>query len=134
LFFDELESRAQQEHLVNPNEIEPGGNAAGRARRSQKTKQLCRQVEHALAQALASSFENELLELSILEVNPAPDASRLAVLVSLPRRSTTTPRAADEALERAAGWLRSEIASAITRKRVPELTFVVVPQPPQVQA
>ena len=114
---------------MKPNDIEPTGGgaaAAGRSRRLQKTKQLCRQVEHALVHALASSVEGELLELSILEVNPAPDASRLAVLVSLPRTSRTTPQKVHEALDRAAGWLRSEVASAITRKRAPELTFIVV--------
>ena len=34
---------------------------------------------------------------------------------------------AAEALQRAGGWLRSEVAQAITRKRVPSLLFRIVP-------
>jgi ribosome-binding factor A len=107
--------------------------ARGTPRREQKTLQLCRQVEQAISQALAASSEPALLDMTVDSVRPAPDAARLAVLLALSSRSTTRPPEVYAALERATGWLRSEVASAITRKRAPELTYVVLVDPGEVR-
>jgi ribosome-binding factor A len=90
-----------------------------------KQRQLCRQVQEAVGQALAA-LDDSILQIAwVMDVEPAPDASRLAVFVRAPAGA---PR--DEVLsrlEKIAGYLRSEVAGAITRKRAPTLTFRVLP-------
>ena len=56
---------------------------------------------------------------------PAPDAGRLAAQVSAGSLATVSDVAA--ALAAARGHLRGELASALARKRTPELVFEVVP-------
>lgn len=56
-------------------------------------------------------------------MDPAPDAARLAVTVELPKDGN--PGEALARLEGARGLLREIIASAIHRKRVPDLVFRV---------
>ncbi len=94
-----------------------------------KALQLCSQIRDALDVALAAECGDPLLQaLSVIDVQPAPNSARLLVMLRLP-----TDTSADEVtahLSRAAGKLRCEVATAITRKQVPELAFCVVsPQP-----
>ena len=56
------------------------------------------------------------------EVSPAPDCGRLLVHVLIP--AGLSCRRCDGALGRDTPRLRSEVASAITRKRAPEMCFV----------
>ena len=84
-----------------------------------KSKQVCREVFRVLAQA--EPGDPCLLGMSILEVVPAPDASRLAVRVAL--APGTDVKEAMAALARWKGGLRGEIAQALQRKRTPELVF-----------
>jgi ribosome-binding factor A len=84
-----------------------------------KARQLCRQV--------AESLDALLGELAVVSVEPAPDAATLLVTVA----SRSSSPSVDPALilgwlDRASGWLRSEVASAITRKRAPLLIYRVV--------
>lgn len=88
-----------------------------------KERQLCRQVQEAVAEALASFDDETLNESWVAGVEPAPDASRLLVLVQIPRGASAD--VAREHLARATGSIRSEVAHAITRKRVPVLVFQV---------
>ncbi|AUX22914.1 hypothetical protein SOCEGT47_034300 [Sorangium cellulosum] len=100
-----------------------GGTAARKAQR--KERQLCRQVQEAVSDALAALRDDVLQDVWVMDVEPAPDASRLAVIV---RGGPSSPP--DEVvarLERVAGYVRSEVAAAITRKRAPTLTFQVLP-------
>jgi ribosome-binding factor A len=93
-----------------------------------KARQLCRQVAEVLDSLLAGHSGDDLLqELAVVAVEPAPDASRLLVTVSL-RPSAIPPDLAAilTNLDRASGWLRSEVASAITRKRAPLLVYRIV--------
>ncbi|MDC3959858.1 ribosome-binding factor A [Polyangium jinanense] len=90
-----------------------------------KERQLCRQVQEAVSEALAGLEDDVLLEVWVADVEPAPDAGRLAVLVQAPRG--TSPEEVAARLEKVAGYLRAEVASAITRKRVPTLIFRVLP-------
>ena len=90
-----------------------------------KERQLCRQVQEAISEALASLHDDILSEVWVCSVEPAPDASRLAILV---RTSKDAPiEIVKERLTKIAGYLRTEVAAAITRKRVPVLTFEVFP-------
>jgi len=86
-----------------------------------KCKQVCREVYRVLAQAVPG--DPCLDGMIVLEVVPAPDASRLAILVELaPGTNVDEARAA---LSRWKGGLRAEIAQALQRKRTPELVFEV---------
>lgn len=78
-----------------------------------------------LQEVLADCGDPLLQSLTVLEVEPAPDASRL--LVTLASDESSSPHAGFERLHehlaRASGHLRSEVASAITRKRAPVLVY-----------
>ena len=91
-----------------------------------KASQLCRQAMQALALALADSSDDLLRELTVISVDPAPDASRLLVTVTPAASSAgVSPGEILARLNTASGWLRREVASAITRKRAPELMFTL---------
>jgi ribosome-binding factor A len=93
-----------------------------------KERQLCRQVQEAVSIALAGLDDSVLLDAWVMDVEPSPDAGRLAVLVQAPRDASLEDVAAR--LEKVTGYLRAEVAFAITRKRAPTLTFrVLLPEP-----
>jgi ribosome-binding factor A len=86
-----------------------------------KTQQLCREVRDALSISLAALDDEALAEAWVAEVLPGADSSHLRVVVV----TTADLEATYEALRRAAGLLRSEVAAAISRKRTPLLSFEV---------
>ena len=89
----------------------------------QKTHQLCRQVQRALNLALAA--DGALDEVFVVCVSAASGCGRLVAHVAVPGN-----RPASTALEelRARGpQLRAIVAGYISRKRAPELIFVVAP-------
>ncbi len=93
-----------------------------------KAHQLAKQVGAIVDGLLAGSTTDPILTgLTIISVEPAPDAATLLVTVD---RSTGSdpihPEIILAHLNRAAGWLRSEVATAITRKRAPLLVYQVV--------
>jgi ribosome-binding factor A len=99
-----------------------------KAKSGHKARQLCQQVLEVLDALLASEGgDDRLLDLAVVAVEPAPDASRLLVTVS-PRPSPDPPEPFEilASLDRASGRLRFEVASAITRKRAPLLAYRVV--------
>lgn len=101
---------------------DPGG---GPQRADRKERQLCRQVQEAIGEALSALEDEVLSEVYVCAVEPAPDASRLAVILRAP--ASVPPDLAGERLARVSGYLRSEVAAAITRKRTPTLIFEVLP-------
>ncbi len=99
------------------------GNASSRRQAERKTQQFCRQVQRALNFALADrGVCGGIDALFVEEVTPAPDCGRLLVHVLVPGGLPVAD--VMMALAREAPRLRSEVASAITRKRAPELCFV----------
>ncbi len=98
---------------------------------SRKGRQLGRQVAETLDAVLAGDTRDAILSgLRIVSVTPAPDASRLLVTVALRppfEREPVEPAEILARLDRASGWLRTEIASAVTRRKVPVLSFQVAP-------
>lgn len=102
-----------------------GDSISGDRRTERKERQLCRQVHEALGEALATVGDPALWDVWIESVEPAPDASRLAVIVRCPPDSD--PSHIEERLARVAGRLRTEVAQAITRKRAPTLHYEVLP-------
>jgi hypothetical protein len=110
---------------------------AGRDRvPNRKALQLCGQVARTLAGVFGECGDPVLRDLLVESVVPAPNSSRLLVTVSLPSQvlgmteeaSADRVRRVNEHLERAHGLLRAEAATAIHRRRTPDLLFrVVVP-------
>jgi len=104
--------------------------AEGQTHDDRKTRQLCKQVLRTLSFVLAGECRDEVVsELVVHSVVPAPDSSRL--LVTLEPAPHAPPVASDEILarlQRAYPFLRQEVAAAVSRRKVPELTFEVVPR------
>jgi ribosome-binding factor A len=104
-----------------------GGSTFGRLssgrQAERKTRQFCRQVQRALNLALAQRHVDDgLNDLFVEDVSPAPDCGHLLVHVVVPPERPVAGSL--NSLRRDARRLRSEVAAAITRKRVPELSFV----------
>jgi ribosome-binding factor A len=113
----------RDDDCVDPREyFKPTANHG----RQRKTRQLCSQVAQALALILSSEFDDDLLlGLTVLAVEPAPNESQL--LVTLQSDAETNLRNAIlTRLVQATGFLRAEVAAAITRKRAPQLVFQVI--------
>ncbi|MGO9600918.1 MAG: ribosome-binding factor A [Isosphaeraceae bacterium] len=93
-----------------------------------KAVQLCHQVAETLEEVLADCGDTVLQALRVLDVEPAPDATRLLVTVGVEglSKEKVDPDRVHDHLSRASGHLRSEVASAITRKRTPVLVYRLV--------
>ena len=105
---------------------DPSHTDSRRRVRERKTAQLCSQAQRALG----SVIQNELLDadlsgLAVVDVRPHPDAGRLLVVLSAPPGFAFEH--AKETLEGAGGRLRRALGRAICRKRVPLLSFAVLP-------
>lgn len=102
-------------------------DAAGRPDR--KTGQLCREVLRSLTETLGACADPVLCELTVLAVEPAPDASRVLALIGLPARRPGDPApdalAITRLLNERRGMFRADIAAALQRKRTPDLLFLV---------
>jgi len=97
-------------------------------REDRKTLQLCRQVQRALSLALGGEVADDLLREAYVEsVEPMGDAGQLLVRVTVPPGAAGSPPAVSERLATLAPRLRAIVAGEICRKRVPVLSFVVVP-------
>lgn len=102
------------------------GGSSARSRRAQiKDAQLCTAVAETVSLVLAGSDSDLLLSAYVMEVLPAPDASRLLVRVEVPPDLDLD--AVHDALTRALPLLRDEIASSVARKKTPTLLFEVRP-------
>ncbi|WP_422927710.1 ribosome-binding factor A [Singulisphaera sp. PoT] len=116
----------QPEDGIDPREwVRQSGS---RQKIKRKALQLCEQVAETIAEVLAADARDDVLRnLQVVEVVPAPDASRLlvTVLVDPPSREAT-PEVVLERLSHASGRLRSEVAQAITRRRAPVLAYSVL--------
>jgi len=97
-------------------------------REDRKTLQLCRQVQRAVALALPGDCADERLsDLYVESVEPMGGPGQLLVRVTLPPDAGVSPGEVMERLAAYAPRLRAIVAREISRKRVPALTFVVLP-------
>ena len=106
----------------------------GQNKEHHKAKQLCRQVAETLDQILSGEASDDALRgLRVADVLPAPDTSRLLVTLLVDCDPVTFNRALiEERLAQCKGRLRSEVASAITRRKAPTLVFEVIgPESPR---
>jgi ribosome-binding factor A len=91
-----------------------------------KAWQVCRQVAETLDAVLADCGDGVLQCLRVASIEPFPDASRLLVTVEFVDGRLQHMADAQRALEhlhRASGHLRSEVATAVTRRRAPLLVY-----------
>lgn len=99
--------------------------ADDRSKPDRKLRQLCQQVAHTLQLALGALPHAEMLAgVYVEKVVPGPHAGRLRAVVTVPdpqRRAEIAHTFAEHSRR-----LRSEVATAITRRRAPELVFEFV--------
>jgi len=96
-------------------------------KQDRKVQQLCRQVQRALMYVLPGDIADPMLqEVMVESVRPAPDATRLLVVLATSRRACDVPEILRR-LDLVRARMRAEVASAITRKRAPELAFQILP-------
>ncbi len=112
------------------------GRPAGRVE-NRKALQLCSQIAETLTLVLSGECHDDLMrDLLVESVVPFPTASRLLVtLIPAISASNAPLERYLEHLERYKGLLRSEVASAINRRKVPDLVFRILPaDDPRLQA
>jgi ribosome-binding factor A len=113
-----------QDDEVDPR-LDRREGASGTFRR--KARQLCAQVARTLNGVLAECGDDVLRELLVESVVPSPNTLRLLVTV-VPCSAIEVSQVLQH-LERARGRLRSETATAIHRRRAPDLSFRVAVHP-----
>lgn len=97
--------------------------AMARSRSDRKLRQLCGQVAQTLNLVLSGSSDEVLSGLYVSAVDPAPNSGRLMVTVSAGPAGPTDPAEVLGHLDHAAGRLRAEVASAVSRRKVPHLVY-----------
>ncbi|WP_254513554.1 ribosome-binding factor A [Anatilimnocola floriformis] len=110
---------------VDPRHL---ARAGGEQTDRRKAWQLCSQVRDSLRLILGTAVNERLQALDVREVLPAPNESQLLVLLTSndPLDEQERQEVLD-ALGAAAGWLRAEVATSITRKRAPRLELQLLP-------
>jgi ribosome-binding factor A len=100
-------------------------------RTDRKDWQLCRQVSESLGYVLSGECRDAALSgLIIDQVVPAPDSHRLLVTIHpYAPDEDFNPERVLERLQQSLGWLRSEVARSISRRKVPDLVFQVIVHP-----
>lgn len=86
---------------------------------------MCAQVHDAIAFALGEVHDPVLLDLVLDRVEPMPDENH--VLVGFQDPAGHGVVAAMAALDQARGFLRAAVAAAVQRRKVPQLSFTLVP-------
>jgi hypothetical protein len=90
--------------------------------------QLCAQVRRALHGVIPLPGSAEFDGLVVEHVQPDPDATRLRVVISVPPSCPLSIPVLKRRFGGLAGYIRSEAAAQINRKRVPLLSFEFVPR------
>jgi ribosome-binding factor A len=109
-------------------EFHPDAGAELPAQARRKQQQLCRQVEERLGLVLAGEVDDPLLQdLWVVDVAPEPGGGRMVVRLARAPGTREVPAAALlPRLDALRPFLRGEIATAIHRKRTPDLVFQIV--------
>jgi ribosome-binding factor A len=89
-------------------------------------------VQSSLSQEVSLLFRGELSDprlegvmLTSFELTPDGRLARIGYSLT-PEAAASGPRAVQEALERASGYLRSQLALHLNLKRVPQLRFIYI--------
>ncbi len=93
-------------------------------RSDKRDRQLAAQVKRRLDLSLPEMLLRfDIARCEVESVEPAPDASRLLVVIGVDADRVHTAR---DALAQINGRLRFEVSRAVCRKKTPELSFTVV--------
>jgi ribosome-binding factor A len=95
--------------------------------KNRKALQLCGQVAETLALVLADSGDAVLQNLLVQSVRPWPTSARVLVTVTPAAGYGVDAQTVAAHLEAARQRLRTEVAAAVHRRKVPELLFRVAP-------
>lgn len=125
----DLCARLYDDDGIDPRAVKLAERREALSKPSSKDLRLAKQIRTALEHALRSRAGDRVLAgLAVERVEPAPDATRFEVVLAPTGDGPLAPEGSILAhLRRLRGVLRAEIAAAITRKRVPELVFSIVP-------
>lgn len=96
----------------------------GRGRRLERVSDLLREVIAEIMRDLKEPALSEAALVSITEVRPAPDLGSASVLVSV-MGTPEQKKAVIEALGRAASYIRRELRSQVSLRKIPELRFTL---------
>jgi ribosome-binding factor A len=120
-------ARVDFEDGVDPRGTVPRHDRS-RRKQERKAQQLCKQAYQTLAITLNGQCGDPVLQdLSLVGVEATPDGSDLIVAVQLTTLDGQVGTSeVFERLARVRGFLRSELAAVITRKRAPELSFRIL--------
>ena len=118
---------------VSPLEIAKRGrkqsNSDNSNRSRYRLRQLCKQVQHGIDDAFLCDCCDPLLsELRTIHVKPISGSSALIATVVTKEHDPATITMIHERLKQGNGIIRSAVASVISRKRVPQIQFRVVPE------
>ncbi len=107
---------------VDPREFKKREQKRNYARRD---RQLCAEVRRCLDLVLPEiMIQSGISVCEVLSVNPAPDISRLMVVVGVDVEHLAV---ASQVLGLLKGRIRTDVAQAVHRKKAPDLSFEVVP-------
>jgi ribosome-binding factor A len=98
-------------------------------KQAQRTARLCKVIEQVAGSVLEELSADEVLRhCEVLGVVPGASRARIVIEVGM-RPSEHAPGilAVLQGLDNLSGRLRTEVARSINRKRVPVLTFNVIP-------
>jgi ribosome-binding factor A len=124
-----MKSRTNREPLPDGDEPDDIYFASRERSIDRKTRQFCAQVQRSLTFLLESECSDDCLHgLYVESVSPHPNASRLLVAL----RPWNHDCAYDlktvlVRLSEVKGYWRSEVGSAINRKKTPDLVFQILP-------
>jgi ribosome-binding factor A len=90
-----------------------------------KTLQLCGQVARTLRGVLPGCGDDVLRDLDVVAVTPAGSGRLLVTVGKTPSAAPVDEGLILDRLARAHGWLRNEVASAVNRRKAPDLVFRV---------
>ena len=100
-----------------------------RGTRGHRVNRIERAVADALEFDLLPSLQDPLLaDLHLISIEASNNLASIHVVVG-PSAARVEDPAIQEALDKATGWLRSELASMLTIKRMPALKLRYVPVP-----
>ncbi len=93
-----------------------------------KAAQLCSQVRHALEFIIPEALQDSDWDALVLDVQPAPNTGHLLILLqAVEKLDEDGCRRLEAAIFQKSGIIRTAVAGAIQRRKVPTLTFRVVP-------
>ncbi len=102
--------------------------SVSRGKLDRKAAQLCTQIRRALEYIVPESLADSEWDVLVVDVQPAPNTGNLLVLLQpLEILDEDRQRQLEFAIFERSGSIRTAIAGVIQRRKVPTLTFRVVP-------